>query len=121
MKNSVTALGSAAVLSLGLAFSAQAERINNEGPLVCEGQMFGGDYLAKARNGLPNISADLLNIALGEAKVAAVEDHGAFLQITPINQGDDCNDFMDALESTGLLDYVEPNWVLGFNQPSITF
>lgn len=108
----------AATLSIGTAFAAHAERLGTDGPQMCEGQMFAGDYLATPSVETP-ITADLLNIALGESLVSEVSGNEYFLQITPINPTIDCDSFMEDLMDTGLLDNVEPNWIVGFGNPII--
>ena len=119
MKNTLTTLGASAALSMGLVFAAQAERINTEGPYACNGQAFAGDYLAQSSLNDGELSADLVNVALGETLVSDVTDHGSFVEISLINPGRDCDDVMQDLLDTGLFDSVSPNWIMQINGPGI--
>lgn len=119
MNNTLKTAATSAVLSLGLAFSAQAERINTEGPFTCEGQMFAGDYIAIPHPSFAPITTDVLNLAIGDNIVANIDDSSYFLQITPVNPSTDCDDFMRDLMDTGLFKSVEPNAIVGFDGPSI--
>lgn len=120
MNNTLKTAAASAVLSLGLAFSAQAERFNNDGPLTCNGQMFAGDYLAIQHPSFAPITADMLNLAIGDNVVANIENNSSyFLQITPVNPSTDCDDFMRDLMDTGLFKSVEPNAIIGFDGPGI--
>lgn len=115
MNNTLKTLATSAALSISLAFTAQAERINIEGPFTCEGQMFGGDYLAIQHPSFAPITADTLNLALGENMIASVEGSSSFLQITPINPGRDCDDVIQDLMNTGLFKSVEPNSIISID------
>lgn len=121
MNNTLKIIAASAVTSIGLAFAASAERIDNEGPAICEGQMFGGDYLAIPHPSYAGITTDILNLAIGDTIVANIDDQGPFHLVTPINQGTDCNDFMRELMDTGLFESIEPNWILGIGGPGPDF
>lgn len=110
----------AASISIAAAFAANADRTDTDGPLMCEGQMFAGDYLATPNTDTP-ITADLLNIALGESLVSEVSGNEYFLQITPVDLTMDCDDFMQDLMSTGLFKNVSPNAILGIGGPGPDF
>ena len=121
MKNNLLKLAGIA-LSASLIFSqASAGQLNENtsGPLTCNGNLYGGDYIATLNTDSPELTADLFNIAAQQQLVDQIEPLGrTSILITPSFIGQDCHEFMDDIKDTGLVRSIEPNYIQGFGSVS---
>lgn len=122
MKPSLKAAGVAAALTLGATFSAQAERLDADNATICQGQMYGGDYIATFNPTFAPVEPMHFNLPNGEDLVADIQplSGNAFL-ITPSNPNRDCDSFMADMKQNGIIQSIEPNWILGIGGPGPDF
>jgi len=119
MKPSLKAAGVAAALTLGATFTAQAERLDADNATICQNQMYGGNYIAQFNPSFAPVEPMHFNLPNGEDLVADIQPlSGNSFLITPSNPNRDCDTFMTAMKQNGIIQSIEPNWIMGFDGPS---
>ena len=118
MKPSLKAAGIAVAITLTSAFTAQAGDFSPENSTICNGHMYGGNYIANINSTATPVDPMHFNIPAGENLVANVESLGGnYVLITPSNPNRDCDSFMNQIKENDLIQSIEPNWIQGFDDP----
>lgn len=126
MANKTAGLALAFLMAIGGGSMAMATEAPKQSQALqmetnkCNGAMYSGEYIAAFHPSFAPITKDDLNAALGRDAVADLRPlSGNTFLIQPAISGEDCNAFMKAVQGTGLVRYVEPNYIVGINPPRL--
>lgn len=112
--NILKTIAASAAVAFGLAAAPSAAQQPGSSALICQGQLFGGNYIVDPHPSFAPLTAENFNAAARETLVATVQIlGGSNLLITPVDVTMPCEDFMEKIGDTGLVKNIGPNWMAG--------
>ena len=108
----ISTLSAAFLMTVAVATASQADDTARQ-HFTCDGKAFSGDYLMKQFPTLAPVTPNELNVN-GDF-VQSVGPLSKWALVTPKDKHMDCHQFMDAMKNTGIVDQIEPNWIMSIN------
>jgi len=117
MKHSIKILAASLAAAFGLSAAPAIADTGMEPHHVthvrCKGELAAGSYIIKPAPGQEALSADSFDGTPAEGLVKRIEPlSGGLRLLVPYDITADCEEIMQKVKDTGLVEYIQPNWVM---------